>query len=325
MPLTKLKKFRKWIITDTINGLSLFTPKKLKQKSTDFRAILALVIVSIVWGTTWVVSKQGVMFIPALQMAGLRQVLGGSIYLIYFILRKYPMPSRQELYPLLVLSFLNFILSNGLSTWGVKYISAGLASIIGAVFPLWIVLISFLTSRVIPPKRAILGIIIGFTGICIIFYDHLIDFLNPDFRFGIFLSVTATISWAVGTIYTKKHARVFNPYFGIGFQMVISGSVLYFISTFDPEYLPLAYIPDITWFAIFYLIIFGSLVGFICYLYALQHLPTQQTSIYAYMNPIVALLTGWIVLDETINPLIVLGCLVTLTGVYFVNRSFMDK
>lgn len=323
--MSKLKKVRKWIVTDTLNGLLLFTPRKIKQKGPDFLALLALAMVSFVWGTTWVVSKQGVAHMSALQMAGIRQIIGGSCYLLYFILKKYPLPSKSDFFPLVILSLLNFVLSNGLSTWGVKYISAGLASLIGAIFPLWIVIIGLVSSKVKPPKMAISGVLLGFSGICVIFYNHLGDFVNPDFRFGLILSLIATWSWAFGTIFTKKHAKVFNPYFGLGFQMLLAGLILTFVSGLDSAYVPISDIPAISWFAIFYLVIFGSVIGFICYLYALQHLPTEQTSIYAYINPIVALFMGWIFLGETLSITIFLGGAITLIGIFLVNRSFEVK
>lgn len=320
--MSKLRRIKEWVVTDAFNGFSVLTPSKIRLLKPDFLAIAALVIVSIVWGTTWVVSKEGVRHVAALQMAGLRQFLGGSIYLLYFMIRKYPLPEKKDLLPLLVLSVLNFVLSNGLSTWGVKYISAGLGAIIGAIFPLWIVIIGLIGEKTTPPAKAIIGLIIGFSGICIIFYDHLSDFVIPEFRFGIMLSLIATWTWAFGTIYTKKHAKIFNPYFGLGFQMAISGIILSVISMTHSTYTPIMDIPESTWFAIFYLVIFGSLVGFICYLYALQHLPTEQTAIYAYINPIVALITGWFFLDESLSPYILGGCLVTLVGIYLVNSSY---
>jgi drug/metabolite transporter (DMT)-like permease len=137
-----------------------------------------------------------------------------------------PLPKGKEWRPILLLSLLNFILSNGLSTWGVKYISAGLAAIMGAIFPLWLVVIGLFSSKNKMPNKAILGLLLGFSGVCIIFYDHLHDFLQPDFRFGILLSLLATWSWAFATLYTKKQAANFNPYFSLGIQMVISGTIL---------------------------------------------------------------------------------------------------
>ncbi|MFN4285193.1 MAG: DMT family transporter [Lacibacter sp.] len=297
-------------------------PLTLRQKGTRTKALFALSVVCFFWGTTWLASKEGVRHMPALQLAGLRQLIGGSIYLIYFFARGASLPRLKELGPLVVLALLNFVFSNGLSTWGVKYISAGLASIIGAIFPLWIVVIGLFRGSERIPLKAIAGMVLGFAGVCIIFYEHLEDFLVPDFRFGIALSLLATWTWAIGSLYTKQQAARFNPYFGLGFQMVIAGGLLLGISAFDPKFLPLHNIPTASWLAIAYLVVFGSLISFIAYLYALQHLPTEQASIYAYVNPIVAVLLGALLFNEKLTIVLMAGGLVTLYGVFLVNRAY---
>ena len=109
---------------------------------------------------------------PALQLAGIRQLIAGTIYVIFFLSKKTKLPKGKEWIPIIVLSILNFILSNGLSTWGVKYITAGLGSIMGAIFPLWIVIIGFFSSREKIPTKAMMGLLLGFGGVCIIFYDQ---------------------------------------------------------------------------------------------------------------------------------------------------------
>ena len=154
---------------------------------------------------------------------------------------------------------------------GVQYISAGLGAIIGAIFPLWLVIIALFSSRFKPQTGTIIGILLGFAGICVIFYDHLQDFLIPEFRFGILLSLASTWSWAFGTIYTKKHAATFNPYFSLGLQMVISGTILLSLTHLTGKAVPLSEIPWQSWTAIAYLVVFGSVLSFIAYLYALQH------------------------------------------------------
>ncbi|HMO31566.1 MAG TPA: EamA family transporter [Lacibacter sp.] len=305
-----------------LNGLN---PLTIHRKSTRAKALFALAVVCILWGTTWLASKEGVRHMPALELAGIRQLIGGSIYLVYFFARGATLPKWKELGPLVVLAFLNFVFSNGLSTWGVKYISAGLASIIGAIFPLWMVVIGFFSGSDRIPPKAILGLVLGFGGVCIIFYEHLEDFFNADFRFGILLSLIATWTWAFGSLYTKKQAARFNPYFGLGFQMVIAGSVLLGISTADPNFLPLTAIPAASWWSIAYLVVFGSLLAFIAYLYSLQHLPTEQASIYAYINPIVAVLLGALLLNEKLTLILMAGGLVTLYGVYLVNIAFKKE
>ena len=308
--------------SDTLKKFSALNPLTIRKKGTSAKALFALTMVCFFWGTTWLASKAGVSYnLPALQLAGIRQLLGGLAYIIFFMSKGRIWPRGKEWGPILVLSFLNFMLANGLSTWGVKYISAGLGSIIGAIFPLWLVIIGLFNSQRIPVK-AILGIIIGFAGVCVIFYEHLEDFLNPGFTLGIILSLCATWAWAFGTLYTKKHAASFNPYFSLGLQMMISGTVLYSISAGSGIAIPLRSIPWQSWAAISYLVIFGSVISFIAYLYALQHLPTEQASIYAYINPIVAVVLGSLIFGEKLTVFIAIGGLITLIGVYLVNQVY---
>jgi drug/metabolite transporter (DMT)-like permease len=311
---------------ESFKKLSGYNPLTIRKKGTKAKAVFALALVCFLWGTTWLASKEGVKHMPALQLAGLRQTIAGLCYVIFFLSKGTKWPRRKEWIPILVLSFLNFVLSNGLSTWGVQYISAGLGSIMGAIFPLWLVVIGLFSIKEKIPGKAIIGLLLGFGGVCIIFYDHLHDFLNADFRFGIILSMIATWTWAFGTLYTKKQAANFNPYFSLGLQMLISGIALSFLTQVVniPTVKAISYfeIPWQSWAAIAYLIIFGSMLAFVAYLYALQNLPTEQASVYAYINPIVAVLLGWIILNEKLTVYITIGGAVTLLGVYLVNKAF---
>lgn len=309
---------------ETLKRLSVFNPFTLHKKGTRTKAFMAVAAVCVLWGTTWVASKEGVRHIPALQLAGLRQLSAGILYVSYFIITGAAFPKGKEWRPLLLLSLLNFILSNGLSTWGVKYISAGLAAIMGAIFPIWLVVIGLFTSKEKLPRQAITGLLLGFGGVCIIFYDHLQDFLNPEFRFGIMLSLFATWSWAFATITTKQQAANFNPYFSMGIQMLISGSILTIGTNVSGYAIPLQAIPWQSWAVISYMVLMGSVFSFLCYLYALQHLPTEQVSIYAYVNPVVALLLGVWLFDEKISLFIITGGAVALLGVWLVNKAFKN-
>jgi len=306
----------------------LFTQKyysdKRQNASTKSKALVALVWVSIFWGTTWLASKQAVTNMPALQMAGIRQFIAGFIFIIIFLIKKAPLPKGKQWTTILILSLLNFILSNGLSTWGIKYISSGLGAIIGAIFPLWLVIISMTKGKHLP-QQALIGLLIGFGGVCIIFYEHLKDFLNADFRFGIFLSLCATISWAFGTLYTKQQVVNFNPYFSLGFQMLISGTTLLFITHATGNAIYYSAIPATSWWAIAYLVLIGSILTFVAYIYSLQHLPAALASVYAYINPIVAVLLGALILHEKLSLFIAVGGAITIISVYLVNNSLKEK
>jgi len=307
---------------DSIRQLSALNPLTIHKKGSRAKALFALLLVCFFWGTTWIASKQGILYMPPLQLAGMRQFLGGTCYVLFFILRGEKWPGKKQWRSIFILAFFNFLLSNGLTTWSVKYISAGLAAIIAAIFPLWLVVINLFAPRRTISVKAITGLLIGFSGVCIIFYEHLQDFLNIDFRFGIILSLIATWSWALGTYYTKKRAQQFNPYFSLGLQMCVSGLTLLIISGVSGNIIPLTHIPWQSWMAISYLVVFGSVISFIAYLYALQNLTTEQTSIYAYINPIVAMLLGWMIFDEKLTLFIAVGGAVALVGVYLVNKTY---
>lgn len=286
--------------------------------------IVALIWVSFFWGTTWIASKEGVKHMPALQLAAIRQFLGGLLYVGFFIYKKTPWPVGKQWKTIIILSLLNFVCSNGLSTWGVKYISSGLGAIIGALFPLWIVIITFFRGERLS-RMAIMGLIISFSGVCVIFYDYLSDLLNPDFRFGIFLSLIATLTWAFGTLYTKKKAASFNPYFSLGLQMFISSILLFAFTGATGTSVNIVSIPAMSWWSIAYLVIIGSVFTFVAFIYALQNLPNELNSIYAYINPIVAVLLGAIIFGEPLTITIALGGIITLSGLYMVNYSIRKK
>lgn len=291
----------------------------------DFMAYACLAVVCVAWGTTWVASawtvRQGV---SALQVAAVRQVIAGvilctSLWLMYK--NKLVLPSWKDT---LLLAFLNFVCSNALSTWGVKFIPGGLGSVVGAAYPLWIVVLYtwFFSKKI---SVAIwLGMLLSFMGLVLVFFPSLQGAdVKGNFVFGFAISVFSSITWALGTIYTKRQAdRQVNPYFSIGLQMLISGSALSMVLNAAGEFTPLAEIPLPVWAGIGYLILVGSLIAFICFLYALKHLPTEQVSIYAYINPIVALLISHFTMGEAITPLILVGTTIVIAGVYTINRAF---
>ncbi len=294
---------------------------KTPVRGEDDKAFFALAWVCFFWGTTWIASKIGVMHMPALQFVGIRQIFGGLVFVLYFLYIKHPLPKGKEWRTIIILSTLNFIFSNGLVVIGVKYISGGLASIIGAIFPLWVVLINLIRGKKIS-WMTVIGVLLGFGGVCVIFLDHLNDFFSSDFRLGIIISLIASVVWAMGSMYTKKKASSFNPYFSMGLQMMFAGVVFFIAAYGSSNTIPFSEIPYQSFWAVVYLIIVGSVFTFIAYIYALQRLPTSLTSVYAYINPIVAVLLGAFLLNEKLNIFIAIGGIITLSGVYLVNQSF---
>lgn len=295
------------------------------MKTENRNAYLALLVVCIVWGVSWVGTKEAVRNMPPFQMVGIRQIMAGLCYVLFFIFRGDKLPAKKNWGPILLLSLLNFMISNGLATWGVKLTTAGISAIIGAIFPLWLVLILTIKGGHRIPRLAWLGMLLGFAGICVIFYEHLKLLFDYSFLAGIVIGLIAALAWAYGTLYTKEFALDFNPYQSIGWQMLISGIVLNIFATATGQTIPLAEITLRTWEAILFLVIVSSIIAFLAYLYALQRLPASLVSTYAYINPIVAVFAGHFFLHEKLSLLILEGSIVTLTGVYIVNRALQRQ
>jgi drug/metabolite transporter (DMT)-like permease len=288
------------------------------------KAYFALFLTSIIWGTTWVVSKIGFNGIHPIFFAAIRQLIAGALFLLFFAVRKKAVwPKPKEWLYLVLMAILLFAISNAFTIWGIRYINSGLGAIIGALFPIFVTLINWLIgSKNNPNLTATTGLILGLAGLVFIFYEHLSDFSNAGFGFGILLSVSACISWAIGTIITTRNIISLNRYYALGWQMFIGGIILNIVCYSSGLTIPISNISLATWLCILYMVIFASVIAFVSFLYTLQHLPTPVASIYAYVNPVVAVLLGHFVLGESWSISLLFGAFVTLIGVYLVNKGF---
>jgi drug/metabolite transporter (DMT)-like permease len=287
-------------------------------------AYLCLTAVCILWGATWVASAYSVrQGIPALEVTALRQFIGGILLCIgVWLLNK-----GQVTYPkwkdLIILAFLNFICSNGLSTWGVQYVPAGLASIIAATYPIWLVMIYAYYYKKEISNKIWIGMIGALIGLVLIFYPKLkIAHYEDGFLFGIGLTFFSTFSWTLGTVYTKNQAaKGIDPYFSIGAQMLISSIWLFIGIKSTNHWIPINQVPINVWYGVLFLVVAGSILAFTCFLYALKNLPAEQVSIYAYINPIVALIISNIFMREEITIFLIIGGAIVLGSVYIINKA----
>jgi drug/metabolite transporter (DMT)-like permease len=291
------------------------------------KGYIALSITSIVWGTTWVVCKIGVSAMPAMQLVYLRQLFGGLIFVGFFLVfKKLPLPTAKQFRWLFLMSLIMFVSANGLSTWGVQFIPPGLGALIGSLYPLVVVILERLFFK---NKQAnlltLVGLICSIIGIVLIFSKSDFSDNNPNFLFGVLLSVIAMVSWSLGTILMARNKFDINPYYGLGWQMLISCAIIYTCMFFTNSTIPLATIPVNSWLAILYLVILGSLVAFVAFLYSLKKLPTNIASLYAYINPIVATIIGISIFNDVINKYTVIGMIITIGGVFLVNNSIKKK
>lgn len=290
------------------------------------KAYLALTVTSIVWGTTWVASKMGVMHMPAFEMASIRQFLGGSLYVGFFLIKGEKLPTKTQFIWLLGMSLLMFVSSNGIATYGLKFISSGLAALIAALYPLSVVLIEryYYKAIKITPKTVI-GLSLGLLGIGFIFYKDSLTVHGSNYILGVALSFLAMITWSIGSIIISRTKIKINAYNSIGWQMLMSAFIMGLITLLSGDYVPLNQIPAISWGVIVYMVIGGSVFAFMSFIYSMKHLKSSIASLYAYINPIVAIWVGSLLLDEHMTWNNIVGSIITLIGVYLVNKSLKDQ
>ncbi len=292
------------------------------MKKQLFQAYIALATVSIFWGTTYLAMRVGVQYANGFAMAGLRQAAAGLLLAGFFMARGHKLPDRHTLLKLFMIGLLMFMGSNGLMSIAVKHIPSGLAAIIGATVPIWMSLmgIFFLKEKKLS-MMLFVGLLVGFAGIAGIFYDYLGDLLNPQFRFGMMLAFIACISWSFGSIYMiKSHLKV-HVLLGAGLQMFFAGIAILLVSSIAGVQPVWDELPHEFWTALIYLVVVGSIICYSAYAFALKKLPPSLVSVYAYINPLVAVTLGWIVLHEHFDLVTAVSCSVTLAGVYIVNQS----
>lgn len=290
-------------------------------KTPDYKLIFALMGVAIVWGTTYLGIRVAVETIPPWFVTAIRQTIASLILLIILLRKKelkwmdWPYMKRQ-----LLVSVLMIVIANGMTTAAEKTIPSGLTSLLNALNPLVVFVGSVLIGLQKPSLKGFIGLMIGFAGVAFIFRDGISDLLDPNYKTGIFLLFIAITGWAAGTIYTKKYVfQSSNIFLDLFYQFVFSAIIqlgLAFLVSGDTSVT--------TWsatslMAVVYLAVFGSVVGYFCYHYALKKVTATDVSILSYFNTVIALFLGWLILDEVITFDIVIATVLIILGVFITN------
>ncbi|MBK6330934.1 MAG: EamA family transporter [Bacteroidetes bacterium] len=220
-----------------------------------------------------------------------------------------------------MLGFLLISCSNGLTTWAIKFIPSYLGALISSLMPFVMIVANFIffKEKILP--KTLLGLIIGFTGVTFLLSSFIEEMNDQHFAFGVLLTLIGVLTWTTGTLMTVRNKRKLDPFVGIGWQMFFGGLILYLASWITGQQVSLSTVPMATWGWIAYLTSIGSIACFLCYLYALKHLPISLVSIYVYLNPLVALLLGILFLNEKLTWSIVMGAMLIFVGIYIVMKS----
>ncbi|MCA6453323.1 MAG: EamA family transporter [Chitinophagaceae bacterium] len=294
--------------------------------TTKQKAYIGLTLTSIVWGTSWIASKIGVQKVPGLEVASIRQFIAGIILVAFFLAKGEKMPTWKEFRWLTMMAVLLFLSANGIATVALKYVPSGMGALISALYPLSVVIIErifFRNTKI--TTGTFIGLFLGIGGIAVVFYDNAFHNHTEGYVWGIILSALAMLSWSVGTIALSRTKMKMNAYNATGWQMLISAVILYLMLLISGDHIPVADIPAETWGAIAYLVIASNLITFAAFIYTMKHLEPAVAALYAYINPIVAIFVGSLVMNEKITVSIIVGSLITLLGVYLVNQSLRKQ
>jgi drug/metabolite transporter (DMT)-like permease len=284
---------------------------------------IALGAICLIWGTTYLVLRIAVLHFPPFLFVTIRQLLAGGLLVGFMLLSgKALWPDRGHIMRQAIAGFFMITLGNGLVAWAEMYIPSGVAAIICSLMPMMVIIINLAINKEERPTVAILiGVVLGLGGIMMIFGEHLTEFSNQQYQVGILVIFIAVISWAGGSVWLKKRGNDGNAFMNAGLQMFFGGIWLV------PAALIFDDLSNVSWsaeafYSLIYLVLIGSIVAYACYSYVLRKLPMTIVSLYAYVNPIVAVILGWLVLHEKLNFRIGVAILITVAGIYIVNRGY---
>ncbi len=295
------------------------------MNSTDSRtrAYLALAAICIIWGTTYTAIKYAVNDFPPFLLVGIRQTAAGLLLLTWaFFSGKAIWPGKQYVARQALTGLATITGGNGFITWGMQYVSSGVAAIIGSLTPVMVVLFTLMWRG--PDRingRMAAGVLLGFGGLGLIFNDGWADFIQPEYRWGIAGCFASCCTWSLGTVMAKRwNSQEVPPLLNAGLQ-ILSGGLggLVLSALFDTSWK--IHHSTSGWLSVVYLVTIGSAVAFTLYMFALKHLSATVTSLYSYINPIIALFLGWALLGETLTIWIAIGMSITIVGVWLVNSG----
>lgn len=293
----------------------------------DLKLFFCLVVVGVVWGTTYLGIRVAVETMPPWYITSIRQGIAALIILTVLLYKKQLSwigwnNFKYQFIP----AILMIVVANGFTTIAEQSLPSGLTSIMSALSPVVIFIGGILFGIEKPSLKGIIGILLGFLGVVFIFRDGLADILDPNYKTGILFLSIAILSWSAGTVFSKKHTHKSN-------NIALNLFYQFSIATIVQFVLALVFSPNVDvnlWssrsiFATLYLAVFGSVLAFFCYHYALKRVTALQVSILNYVNTIIAVFLGWLLLDEVITSDFIVATVLIILGVFIINYKKGEK
>jgi len=300
----------------------------IKKTPSSLMVVVAFLTVYLAWGSTYLFIRIAVEHFPPMIMGAIRFIIAGVLMFMWCLIRGEKLFSLQIIKPAAISGFFILFIGNGAVIWTEQYLPSGFVAVLVGAAPIWFVLLDYYNWKEnFSNKEVIFGMVIGFIGVLLLFGENALQaFSSTGSKLQVLnlcILIIGSISWCAGSLYSKYKSQGNSNSVNATWQMLASGVFFLIASIFHNEWngFQFSAIPSSGWYPLFYLIIMGSLAGYSAYIWLLQIRPSVQVSTYAYVNPIVAVLLGILVIGEKITLLQVLGLGIILTGVFLLNLS----
>lgn len=284
--------------------------------------ILAFFAIYVIWGSTYLLNKIAVTELPAFMLASMRFVVSGLLIFGIAKILKFPIKiTIKQFKNTAIAGFLFLTFGNGLVVWALNYVDSSFVALEVSAQPLVILIMMWaLQGKKIQPMSMI-GVALGMLGIyLLVSQSHIIMHENSALSIGlIFVCMT---SWSYASLFVGKADLPSNYFVNTGYQMLTGGIMLFFVSLFLGESWssPVDWSEPVLW-SMFLLVIFGSIVAFTSFNYLLKVVSPEKVATSTYVNPIIAMILGWYLLNEKITMQSIIAAIILLTGVYFINSK----
>ncbi|GIM90974.1 EamA family transporter [Paractinoplanes toevensis] len=268
-----------------------------------------LLIVYVVWGSTYLAQKVGLDGIPPLTLNAIRFLLAGALLFAYCRLRKWPIPTRPEWRAGAIQGLLLPAAGTGGAAWSEQWLPSGVTALFLATIPLWIVLGRRVADRERIGWPVASGLVVGIAGVAVLTRPS-----GTDDAVAITVALAGAMCWGLGSVYAMHAPRPRQALMASAIEMLCAGGILAVLAVIFGEPAHIHFVPQSVW-ALAYLVVFGSIVAYSAYTWLLDHMAPRIVGTYAFVNPVVAVLLGWWLLDEPLGARVLAATALIAAGV----------
>jgi drug/metabolite transporter (DMT)-like permease len=295
-----------------------------EARPASWKILVAFSMIYFVWGSTFLAIRVGVHEVPPFLLAALRFFTAGLVLYVWLRLQGTPAPTRREWAAASVLGTLIFVIDYGCLFWAEQRVPSGIAAVVLATIPVFITLmeIAFLRTQRLTVRLA-LALIVGLFGVAVLMNHSFSLGEVPVNRAGAIALLVASVTWSIATILTRRLPLPLSKPMSAAAQMLAGGAQLFALTALTGEFAGFraGAVSWNAWFALVYLIIAGSIVGFTAYVWLLHYESPTKVGTYAYVNPVVAVGLGYFIGGETVGPRTILGTLLVLVSVISITTT----